>query len=296
MNSAGLAPSGPTTPSERRASDAAENHPQNPAPDFPTQPDRRSAGAGTHHLPAVDPALAGSGEPGPVLAAGAAADVFALDEHTVLRRYRSGRDASAEVRLLQHVVAHGFPAPAILQASGPDLVMERLHGPTLLQALTAGEVSLSDAAGILTDLHSRLHAIAPPHGWEHSEPASWPVVTSGPAIVHLDLHPANVILTESHGPAVIDWTNARTGTAELDVSLTALIVAEVAVDAGGVYSQAARAFLAAFLQATDLDPLEALDEAAAVRALDPSLVPGERELVPAAAVLIRNLVEVAAHP
>jgi aminoglycoside phosphotransferase (APT) family kinase protein len=293
MNSAGLAPSGPTTPSGRRASDDAENHPQDPSPDLPTQPDRRFTGSVPHHLPAVDPALADSDEPGPLLAAGMAADVFALDEHTVLRRYRSGRDASPEVELLQHVVAHGFPAPAVLQASGPDLVMERLHGPTLLQAVTAGEVSLADAAVILTDLHTRLHAITAPDHWEHGEPGTWPLVASGPAVVHLDLHPGNVILTESHGPAVVDWTNARTGTAELDVSLTALIVAEVAVDAGGVYSQAARAFLAAFLQATDLDPLTALDEAAAVRALDPSLVPGERELVPAAAVLIRNLVEVA---
>jgi len=296
MNSAGLAPGGPTTPSERRASEAAENSPQDPAPDLPTQPDRSSTVPVAHHLPPVDPALAASDEPGPILAAGAAADVFALDEHQVLRRYRSGRDASAEVRLLQHVVAHGFPAPAVLQASGPDLVMERLHGPTLLQALTAGEVSLSDAAGILTDLHAWLHAIAPPEGWQHDEPESWPLVTSGPTIVHLDLHPGNVILTESHGPAVVDWTNARTGTAELDVSLTALIIAEVAVDAGGIYSQAARALLAAFLRASVDDPLAALDEAAAVRSLDPSLVPGERELVPAAAVLVRDLVEVAAHP
>ena len=42
--------------------------------------------------------------------------------------------------------------------------MERLHGPTLLQALGAGEVSLPDAAGILHDLHTRLHAIPAPDG------------------------------------------------------------------------------------------------------------------------------------
>jgi aminoglycoside phosphotransferase (APT) family kinase protein len=260
-----------------------------PAGLVPTDP----SGSAAHStpLPPVDPLLAA--DPGHLLATGAAVDVFAIDDCRVLRRYRSGRDATHEVELLRHAVAHGFPAPAVLAASGPDLVMERLHGPTLLQAVTAGEVSLADAAVILTDLHTRLHAITAPDHWEHGEPGTWPMVTSGPAVVHLDLHPGNVILTESHGPAVVDWTNARTGTAELDVSLTALIVAEVAVDAGGVYSQAARAFLAAFLQATDLDPLTALDEAAAVRALDPSLVPGERELVPAAAVLIRNLVEVA---
>lgn len=269
------------------------NRPIDPVRDLPTQPDRRSADAPAEPLPPVDPALAESEEPGQLIASGSSADVFALDDQRVLRRYRSGRDASPEVTLLRHVVAHGFPAPAVLQASGPDLVLERLHGPTLLQALTAGVVSLPDAAAILTDLHTRLHAITPPDGWGPDEPLAWPLVTSGPAIVHLDVHPGNVILTESHGPALVDWTNARTGTVELDVSLTALIVAEVAVDAGGVYSQAARALLAAFLHATDISPLPALDEAAALRMKDPSLVPGERELVPAAAALIRDLVEVA---
>ena len=195
--------------------------------------------------------------------------MFALDDLHVLRRYRSGADASPEVHLLRHVVAHGFPAPAVLQASGPDLVMERLHGPTLLQALGAGEVSLPDAAGILHDLHTRLHAIPAPEGWGPDEPEAWPLVTSGPSVVHLDLHPANVILTENHGPALVDWANARTGTAELDVSLTALIISEVAVDAGGVYSQAARALLAAFLAASDIDPLVELDVAAELRAPDP---------------------------
>ena len=292
MNSAGLAPSGPTTPSERRAAEAAETYP----PDLPTQPDRRSTVPVDQPLPPVDEALAASAEPGPILASGATADVFALDDHHVLRRYRSGADASPEVHLLRHVVAHGYPAPAVHEASGSDLVMERLHGPTLLQALGAGEVSIPDAAGILHDLHTRLHAIPAPAGWGPDQPDAWPLVTSGPSVVHLDLHPGNVILTENHGPALVDWANARTGTAELDVSLSALIIAEVAVDAGGVYSQAARALLAAFLAATDIDPLAELDVAAALRAQDPSLVPGERELVPAAAVLVRDLVQVAAHP
>ena len=230
-----------------------------------------------------------------MLASGSSADVFALDDHHVLRRYRSGRDAGPEVQLLRHVVAHGFPAPAVLQASGPNLVMEWLHGPTLLQALAAGEVSLPDGAAILTDLHDRLHAIAPPEQWGPDEPGAWPSVGSGPAVVHLDVHPGNVILTEA-GPALVDWTNARTGPPELDVSLTALILAEVAVDAGGAYSQAARALLAAFLRESDLSPVTALDQATALRAQDPALVPGERELVPAAADLIRDLVEVTAHP
>jgi len=231
--------------------------------------------------------------PGALMATGATVDVYAVDDSTVVRRYRSGRDAGPEVHLLRHAVAHGFPAPAVLAASGPDLVMERLHGPTLLQALGAEEVSLPDAAAILADLHARLHGIAAPAGWTSTEPGTWPLLPAGPVIVHLDIHPANVILSDVHGPALVDWSNARTGTAELDVALTALILAEVAVDAGGLYSQAARALLVSFLRIIDVDVLVALDDAAVVRSADPSLVPGERDLVPAAAGLVRDLIAVA---
>ncbi|QHT57200.1 phosphotransferase [Cellulomonas sp. H30R-01] len=233
--------------------------------------------------------------PGPLLATGTVADVYALDDRRVLRRDRDGRDASGEAEILRHVVAHGFPAPAVLGVHGPDLVAERLHGPTLLQALTAGEVSIHDGAQILADLHRRLHEIPAPDGWSDTR-SQWPHVTGGPTVVHLDLHPANVILSEAHGPALIDWSNARSGPAELDVALTALIIAEVVVDAGGEYSAAARALLAAFLTCVGTDLISALDDAAAVRSQDPSLVAGERELVPAAAALIRELVAVAAPP
>lgn len=223
--------------------------------------------------------------PGPLLTSGSRADVFVLDEDTVLRRYRCGQDASREVELLRHVVAHGFPAPAVYAAQGPDLVMQRLHGPTLLQALAAGEVAIADGAQMLVDLHEQLHAIAAPGGGPGS--------ADGLVVLHLDLHPGNVILTEQHGPAVVDWAAARTGPATLDVAVTALILAEVAVDAGGAYSQAARALLAAFLTHSSVSPLPALDAATEVRRDDPAFVTEEGPLVDAAAELVRDLLRVA---
>lgn len=245
----------------------------------PTDPDvprtTHSLVPGQGHV--VDPPDA----PGPLLAAGDAADVYALSEEQVLRRYRGGGDASREVALMRHVAAHGFPVPAVQHLGGPDLLMERLHGPTLLQALAAGEVSLHDGANLLADLHRRLHAIPAP---------------TGGVVIHLDLHPGNVILCESRGPVLIDWANARGGAAALDVATTALIVAEVAVDAGGDYSQAARALLAAFVGAADEPLLPSLDEAMDMRCHDPALVAGECDLVAPAGALVRTFAELASHP
>lgn len=244
--------------------------------------------------------------PGPVLAAGRDADVYALDEERVLRRYRSGRSALPEVFLMRHAHGHGFPAPAIYRADGADLEMERLHGPTLLQALAAEEVSLADGALVLAELHTRLHAIpaplAPvpdprgPAASAATAPPAPPLLTGEPAtesVVHLDLHPANVILTEAHGPTLVDWANATTGPAGLDVAMTSIILAEVAVDAGGVYSQAARALLVAFLAAANVDPRPQLGAAARYRSRDANLVPGERELVPVAADLVHHYADIA---
>ncbi|GEA86709.1 phosphotransferase [Cellulomonas cellasea] len=218
--------------------------------------------------------------PGPLLTSGRDADVYALDEDRVLRRNRDGQSVLREAAIVRHVWAHGFPAPQVFRAEGADLEMERLHGPTLLQALAAEEVPLREGATMLAELLNRLHRLPVPQD---------DLLTVGNAddvVVHLDLHPANVVLTESHGPAVVDWSAARLGSAALDVATTALLLAEVAADEGGDYSHAAQVLLVAFLAAVDTDPLPALDEAVRLRTRDSHLVPGERELVPAAAALV----------
>lgn len=50
-------------------------------------------------------------------------------------------------------------------------------------------------------------------------------------MLHLDLHPASVLLGEN-GPIVIDWCNARRGPAAFDLAMTALILAQVIVTPG----------------------------------------------------------------
>ncbi|WP_277213213.1 phosphotransferase [Isoptericola croceus] len=129
-----------------------------------------------------------------LLASGRGADVFALDVGRVLRRYRDGRSALREAETLRTVVAVGFPAPAVHATDGPDIVMDRVDGPTLGAALLDGTMPVDEAGATLARLHRALYAIE----------------VDGGTLVHLDLHPLNVILAPA-GPVAIDWTDARPG-------------------------------------------------------------------------------------
>lgn len=214
---------------------------------------------------------------------GRTADVYALDGARVLRRYRDGRSAAAEAAVMAHVRAHGFPAPAVHRVTGPDLVLDRLAGPTLLQALLDGDRSVDDAAEVLAGLHRRLHAVPPAGG----SPAAAPPDT----VVHLDLHPDNVVMT-ADGPVLIDWRNATDGPAGLDVAFSALIMAQVAVGAeveahaGADLTALAAALIGPFLAAAGGAPLDHLDAATARRGADPQLTTTERERLADAAALV----------
>ncbi|GAA5135607.1 phosphotransferase [Pseudonocardia adelaidensis] len=193
----------------------------------------------------------------------------------MLRRYREhGRgEVTREAAAMAHVTAHGFPAPRVFTAAGTDLVMERLYGPVLLDAVAAGDHDVHDAGRVLADLHGRLHALPPRPG------------APGERLLHLDLHPANVVLTAS-GPVLIDWTNAADGPPGLDVALSAVILAQAAVEPGHEYAGVAAEMLTAFLGAAEEDPLPMLDGAIARRAADRSLSEAEVALLADAAALV----------
>jgi tRNA A-37 threonylcarbamoyl transferase component Bud32 len=193
----------------------------------------------------------------------------------VLRRYRErGRgEVVREAAAMAHVTAHGFPAPAVFTADGTDLVMERLYGPVLLDAVAEGDHDAGAAGRVLADLHARLHALPSRSGVPEER------------VLHLDLHPANVVLT-SRGPMLIDWTNAADGPPDLDVALSAVILAQAAVEPGHRYARVATEMLTAFLGATDENPLAMLDRAVARRAADRSLTAAEVGLLDDATALI----------
>ncbi|WP_163541764.1 phosphotransferase [Occultella kanbiaonis] len=227
----------------------------------------------------------GTEPPGVLIGRGRTADVFALDDGTVLRRYRDGQNAEPELAVLGHLTGQGFPVPLVHSANGGDLVMERLHGPTMLGALVAGEVDLETAMSVLADLHRSLRGVRPPPDAR---------AAAGHGLIHLDLHPDNVIMEPGRGPVLIDWNNVEVGPGDLDVATTALIMAEVAVNpdgadtVGALHDELARA-VGLFLAAAGGDPLTHLDEAVRRRVGNVTLSEDERRAVVRAGDLVAEL-------
>ena len=163
---------------------------------------------------------------GPPIARGRAADVYAYRDGLVLRRYRTPVFLMYEAAAMQHVAAHEYPVPRVVEASGPDLVMERLDGPTLLADLSKRPWRLFRHAATIADLLHRLHEVPPPE-WLLSKHAD------NRTIVHLDLHPDNVMLT-SRGPVVIDWSNVGVGDPDTEVADLWLVMKAAKVSGGAI--------------------------------------------------------------
>jgi aminoglycoside phosphotransferase (APT) family kinase protein len=159
--------------------------------------------------------LGAAGAAGPI-ARGRDADVYALGDGRVLRRYRRPGPTDRERRVMAHARGHGYPVPEVYEWTDTDMVMDRLDGPSMLADLARHPWRLRRHARTLADLHRRLHAIPAPAGLPTP-------LGEGDRLVHLDLHPANVVLTAS-GPMVIDWPNAGRGDGLADVATTWVIL------------------------------------------------------------------------
>ena len=156
-------------------------------------------------------------DPGPLLASGRDGDIFEYGPGRVLRRAKSGRVIEGEARIIAYAREHGYPVPEIIdvRANGTEIVMGRIDGPMMMDAMIRKPWLMRRYARQLADLHDRLHVIPGP---------DWlPAVDDGDRFVHLDLHPMNVMMSAS-GPVVIDWPNAARGDALTDVALTVVLL------------------------------------------------------------------------
>lgn len=215
---------------------------------------------------------------GRLLGSGRSADVYEIDEAWVLRRDRDGwGNAVAEGAVMTYVREHGYPAPRVRPTGSPtDLVLERLFGPTLLTALAEGRVGAAEAGTLLASLLRSLHAVP---GRDPADPRA--------RVLHLDLHPDNVMLTPD-GPRVIDWSNTEDGPPALDWGMSSVILAQVAVS-GTALAPAAHAMLEALLSDPSQLTEEGLTEARRRRAANPTMSRREVELLEDAENLVREL-------
>jgi aminoglycoside phosphotransferase (APT) family kinase protein len=166
--------------------------------------------------------------PGPLLATGRDSDIFEYGPGLVLRRSREGHSMAMEVRTMAFMREQGYPVPAVEELSddGFELVMERIEGVTMVEALGKAPWTVWRQAATLADLHRRLHEIEAP---DFLPPAP---VGTGSQVLHLDLHPLNVMIGPK-GVFVIDWPNARRGDPDVDVGLAWVLMAAGQIPGGG---------------------------------------------------------------
>jgi aminoglycoside phosphotransferase (APT) family kinase protein len=157
-------------------------------------------------------------EHGALIASGRDGDIFEFGAGMVLRKTRDGRSIEHEARVMRYAAEQGYPVPEVhdVRANGSEIIMERIDGPLMMGPMAKRPWTISRYASLLADLHDQLHEIpAPPWLGESLD--------GGDRLVHLDLHPLNVLLS-ARGPVVIDWSNAARGSGLSDVALTYVLL------------------------------------------------------------------------
>jgi aminoglycoside phosphotransferase (APT) family kinase protein len=163
------------------------------------------------------------------LASGRDSDIFEYGPGLVLRRSREGHSMATEARTMSFMRDRGYPVPAVEELSddGLDMVMERIDGVTMVEAIGKSPWTIRRQGATLADLHRRLHDIEAP---EFLPPAP---VGTGTKVIHLDLHPLNVMIGPK-GVWVIDWPNARRGDPNVDIGVAWVLMAAGQIPGGGL--------------------------------------------------------------
>lgn len=219
-----------------------------------------------------------------LIASGRDADILALGHDKVVRRARDGRSLAAEAEVMRYVREAGFPVPEVFEvrAGGTEVVMERLAGPTMIELIGRRPWQLRSHASTLAGLHRRLGAIGAPATFRQ-------LPDGGDRVVHLDLHPLNVIMTAG-GPVVIDWTNAKAGLPASDMASTWAILASSEIPGSAKDQLMGRIGRAAFVRAL----LRSYGEPEAVAAQLPHIIEArltDRNLLPSEAAYLTAWLE-----
>ncbi|HEX4906876.1 MAG TPA: phosphotransferase [Acidimicrobiales bacterium] len=223
---------------------------------------------------------------GPKLAEGRDSVIYEHGPGRVLRVPADGRSLEHEAEIMRYVHSKGYPIPAVHDAGDGYLVMDRVDGPTMIDAALKQPHKLRSWGRRLAALHEQLHAIEAPE-WMRMAPLP------GDRIVHRDLHPLNVLMS-ADGPIVIDWSNASRGDPAFDVADTWVLLSTASPDLHGIEKLLAplarRLFLRGFLGALDRGAARrAIPAAVEHRLTDRNHRPEEHERMRALAAWASNV-------
>jgi aminoglycoside phosphotransferase (APT) family kinase protein len=176
-----------------------------------------------------------------------------------------------EARIMEYVRSQGYPVPAVVEVSGDGhaMVIERIEGREMVATMTRRPWTIAHQGRVLADLHRRLHELTAPD-WLHDAP-----VGRGNRILHLDLHPLNVMISP-RGPVVIDWGGACRGDPAVDVAMAWVLMAAGDVPSGrliaSILGRARSVLVKSFLGSFDDDrATQVLREVVAWKVLDPHM-------------------------
>ncbi len=181
-----------------------------------------------------------------------------------------------EAQVMEYARSRGFPVPAVEEVSddGLNLVMERIDGPDMVTLMSKHPWSIPRQGRVLADLHRRLHELTAPD-WLRDAP-----VGRGDRLLHLDLHPLNVMMSP-RGPVVIDWAGACRGDPAVDVALAWVVMAAGEVPTGRfigmILGRARSALVKSFVNSFDVDVVkQCLNDVVTWKVADPHLSVAEQ--------------------
>jgi aminoglycoside phosphotransferase (APT) family kinase protein len=176
---------------------------------------------------------------GRLVGQGREAEIFEWGDGAVLRLMRDptwGERARQQEAAMRAALEAGAPVPAVRELvefdGRPGLVMDRVDGPAMMDALARAPWTLWSMARRLGDLHAKVNSIeAPPVVPDQREYLrgriaevgdlipehlrTWATevldgLPDGDRLCHGDYHVSNVLMGRS-GPMVIDWTRVTRG-------------------------------------------------------------------------------------